>query len=149
MPKQVVFHLLAKETADDANQALLQWACELAAEQFRAHKRVFIYTDDQQTAHAVDELLWSFDSQSFVPHNLPGEDSHKGSPVEISWQPPINHRHILINLSSKVPTFATQFSQILDFVPAAEELTKLARLRYRQYQQTGFELQTRTATQAA
>ncbi|MDX2319940.1 DNA polymerase III subunit chi [Colwelliaceae bacterium BS250] len=155
MTAQVIFHLLngASDSADEesVNQSAdhLELACVQAADLYRKKQRVFIYVDDQKSAHQIDELLWAFDAQSFVPHNLPGEGLHSGSPVEISWQAPTNNRNVLINLSSNVPDFARQFSQIIDFVPEQDELKKQARLRYRGYQQLGFSVETCKATQAA
>jgi DNA polymerase-3 subunit chi len=151
MTAQVIFHLLngASDSATDQNADHLELACVQAANLYRQKKRVFIYVDDQKSAHQIDELLWAFDAQSFVPHNLPGEGLQSGSPVEISWQAPTNNRNILINLSSNVPDFARQFSQIIDFVPEQDELKQQARLRYRGYQQLGFSVETCKATQAA
>lgn len=153
MAAQVIFNIL-DSNEDDSTQSSesldhLQLACEQAANCFRNNQRVFIFTEDQKSAHEIDERLWAFDAHSFVPHNLPGEGLRNGAPVEISWQPPTNNRNILINLSSKVPNFAGQFSQIIDFVPEQDALKKLARLRYREYQKLGFNVQTRSTTQAA
>ena len=53
---------------------------------YRQNQRVFIYTQDQQSAHDIDEMLWAFDPDSFVPHNLIGEGPKQGAAVEISWQ---------------------------------------------------------------
>lgn len=146
MSSQVIFQVIN----DDAlTQDHLQLACMQAADCFRNNQRVFIFTDDQKSSHAIDELLWAFDADSFIPHNLPGEGFREGSPVEISWQPPANRRQVLINLSSEVPHFAGQFSQIFDFVPTQETLKQQARLRYRAYQQLGFNVKTRSSTQAA
>lgn len=147
MPAQVIFHLLAN--AGEQPQDHLQLACQQAALFYRKKQRVFIFADDQKSAHQIDELLWAFDAHSFVPHNLPGEGLRSGSPVEISWQAPTNKRNILINLSSKVPEFAQQFSQIIDFVPENEELKQQARSRYRGYQQLGFSVNTQSAPKVA
>ena len=149
MTSQVFFNLLDANSEQLSEQDHLQLACVKAASFYRQNQRVFIFCDDQQMAHSIDELLWAFDADSFVPHNLPGEGLHSGSPVEISWQAPTNNRNILINLSSQVPSFASQFSQIIDFVPTDEALKKLARLRYRAYQQLGFNVSTTPAVQAA
>lgn len=151
MTAQVIFHLLnsAEDSTTEKETDHLELACVQAANLYRQKQRIFIYVDDQQSAHQIDELLWAFDAQSFVPHNLPGEGLQSGSPVEISWQAPTNNRNILINLSSKVPDFARQFSQIIDFVPVQDELKQQARLRYRGYQQLGFSVDTCKATQAA
>ncbi len=146
MASQVIFEIISDESTE---QDHLQLACLKAAECFRSKKRVFIYTDSQKSAHQVDELLWAFDANSFIPHNLPGEGLRGGSPVEISWQEPSGQRQVLINLSSEVPRFAGQFSQIFDFVPLDETLKQQARLRYRAYQQLGFNVSTKQSTQAA
>ncbi|TLU67334.1 DNA polymerase III subunit chi [Thalassotalea litorea] len=145
MTIQAIFYLMGHASEQD----LLHFVCEQATIAFRQNKRVFIYTEDQDCAHQLDELLWSLDAQSFVPHNLPGEAGHQGSPVEISWLPPTSSRQVLINLATEVPDFALQFSQIIDFVSEQEELKQLARQRYRRYQQKGFHVETRPASRVA
>ena len=101
-------------------QLHLHYACLQAAHFYRQNQRVFIYTQDQQSAHDIDEMLWAFDPDSFVPHNLIGEGPKQGAAVEISWQAPTNRRAVLINLTSNVPNFANQFSHLIDFVPSDE-----------------------------
>ncbi|NQZ06689.1 MAG: DNA polymerase III subunit chi [Algicola sp.] len=117
-------------------------ACKLAANLFREGKRVFIYTESEQHAHLVDEHLWGFEADAFVPHNLAGEGPRNGAPVEISFKPPSNHRAIMINLATLVPGFVSQFRQIIDFVPADEQQKQAARERYKFYRQCGYQLST-------
>ena len=127
-------------SSEQQSQAMLVHTCFQAAHFYRQNQRVLIYTRDQAQAHEVDELLWSFEPDSFVPHNLIGEGPTNGSPVEISWQPPRNRRPILINLNDTVPVFAQQYSFIVDFVPEEETLKVLARQRYKHYKQQGFDV---------
>ena len=143
---RVTFYILAATSADDA--AAFN-ACIQAAKCYRRNQRVFIYTQDQQQAQAIDEMLWGFDADSFVPHNLIGEGPKGGAAVEISWQVPTNRRAVLINLTSTVPNFANQFSQIIDFVPADEEKKQQARDRFRNCRQWGFQVETQPAPTAA
>ncbi|QDP02204.1 DNA polymerase III subunit chi [Thalassotalea sp. PS06] len=145
MTLQAIFYLLGHAS----EQELLRFVCAQATLAFRQNKRVFIYTEDQDEAHQIDELLWSSDAQSFVPHNLPGEAGNQGSPVEISWLAPTSSRQVLINLASEVPDFAPQYSQIIDFVIEQEEQKQQARQRYRRYQQAGFHVETRPASKVA
>lgn len=140
MNTQVMFYLLAQDDYEDKMYASLLQACFQAAYFYRQGQRVFIYTCDQQQAHAIDELLWSFEPDSFVPHNLVGEGLKTGAAVEISWQAPTNRRPTLINLTSSVPNFASQFSQIVDFVPTDESLKQQARERFKSYRQSGFQV---------
>ncbi|MCW8994498.1 MAG: DNA polymerase III subunit chi, partial [Psychromonas sp.] len=73
-----------------------------------------------------------------------GEGPAYGTPVEISWQPPTHPRQILINLSTKAPTFAVNFQQIIDFVPYDDALKTAARTRYSTYKKMGLTLSTQT-----
>ncbi len=143
---QVVFYILNEQAQSDS-QALPEhfaYACSTAAFYYLQNRKVFIYTDTRQDAFAVDEYLWQFDGDSFVPHNLLGEGPRFGTPVEISWQAPTHPRQILINLSSNVPDFAVNFQQVIDFVPFAEPLKIAARTRYSAYKKMGLTLSTQT-----
>jgi DNA polymerase-3 subunit chi len=148
MQTQVMFYLLEEDAKHEAvAEQSHAHACLQAANFYRRNQRIFIYCADQQTAHQLDELLWAFEPDSFVPHNLPGEGPKNGAAVEISWQPPTNRRAILINLTSTVPNFANQFLHIVDFVPSDETLKQQARERYKGYRQWGFQVDNQTAPQ--
>jgi len=148
MQTQVLFYILSEnelqnteKKSDGVNQMLHQ-ACLQAAHYYRQNQKVFIYTQDQKSAHDIDEMLWAFDPDSFVPHNLLGEGPSYGSPVEISWQAPTNRRAILINLTDTVPNFANKFAQVIDFVPTDETLKQQARVRFSTCRQWGFKVDT-------
>jgi DNA polymerase-3 subunit chi len=122
MNTQVMFYILEQDTQSESNKdkqhLSLLHSCFQAAHFYRQNQRVFVYCQDQEHAHQIDEMLWSFEPDSFVPHNLASEGPKNGAAVEISWQAPTNRRPVLINLTSTVPNFAHQFSQIVDFVPS-------------------------------
>lgn len=116
--------------------------CQLCASLYRQSLKVFVYCANQQDAELVDEVLWQFDAHSFVPHNLAGEGPARGAPVEISWSAPRTQRQVLINLTETVPDFVQRFSQIIEFVPAAESDKDIARQKYKHYRQLGVTPQT-------
>lgn len=140
MQTQVMFYILN----DDPNGSSFHHACYQAANAYRNNQRVFIFSENTEQAHRVDELLWSFEPDSFVPHNLAGEGPRGGAPVEISWQAPGSRRPVLINLTREVPNFAGQFSTVIDFVPTDETLKQQARERFRSYRQLGFQVNNQT-----
>ncbi len=144
MQTQVTFYLLDDNEQDDSATHSLPYhhACIQAANFYRNNQRVFIYTQDQQSAHDIDEMLWTFDADAFVPHNLVGEGPRNGAAVELSWQAPTNRRPVLINLTNTVPNFANQFSRIIDFVPSDETLKQQARDRFRTCRQWGFQVES-------
>ncbi len=152
MQTQVMFYLLNDDKAKDEStdiksstdtintSSALYHACLQASFFYRQNQRVFIYTQDQQSAEQIDELLWAFDSDSFVPHNLAGEGPKQGATVEISHQAPRGRRPVLINLTGTVPNFANQFQFIVDFVPSNEVLKQQARERFKTCRQWGFQV---------
>ena len=145
---QVIFYILPQEqeSATASLSSHFAQACTIAAFYYQQNSKVFIYTDNQQDAFSVDEYLWQFDGDSFVPHNLLGEGPRYGTPVEISWQAPTHPRQVLINLSTHAPDFAINFQQIIDFVPLAEPLKIAARIRYSAYKKMGLTLSTQTVS---
>ena len=148
---QVVFYIFAGPEKSSSSPLSTHFAkaCAIAAFFYGENKKVFIYTDTQADAFVVDEHLWQFDGDSFVPHNLLGEGPKFGTPVEISWQVPTHPRPILINLSHNVPSFAINFQQIIDFVPFSEPLKIAARARYSTYKKMGLTLSTQTVADIA
>jgi DNA polymerase-3 subunit chi len=151
MQTQVMFYLLSDKEKADANEidvsSALYHACLQASYFYRQNQRVFIYTQDQASAEQVDEMLWAFDSDSFVPHNLTGEGPKQGAAVEISHQTPRGRRPVLINLSNTVPNFANQFQLIVDFVPSDETLKQLARERFKACRQQGFQVDNQAVSE--
>lgn len=146
MQTQVMFYLLNDKNAEldgsdstDTSSAFYH-ACLQASYFYRQNQRVFIYTQDKQSAEKIDEMLWAFDSDSFVPHNLVGEGPKQGAAVEIGNQAPLGRRPVLINLTSTVPNFANKFQYIVDFVPSNETLKQQARERFKTCRQWGFQV---------
>lgn len=119
-------------------------ACQLAQHAYMAQQLVYIHCHDQQQAHDIDELLWQFEPQAFVPHNLKGEGPMTGAPVEIGFDRlgPNKKRHLLLNLADQTPSFAVNFGQIFDFVANNDNDKAKARDRYRQYRALGIALTT-------
>ena len=73
--------------------------CELAKRAFAAQQPTLILTRDHAQAEAIDELLWAFDEDAFIPHQLAGDEDDADTAVLIV--PPgvdTADRPLLINL---------------------------------------------------
>ena len=67
---EVVFYLIQAPTPDGVRH----FACRLAETAWLRGRKVFVHTDSGNAARQLDELLWTFRQDSFVPHGLyPGE----------------------------------------------------------------------------
>ncbi|VEI57374.1 DNA polymerase III subunit chi [Pasteurella multocida] len=138
MSKNAQFYLLSEQSQVE------KIACDLAASAWRLGKRVLIACETEQQALDIDEALWVRDAEEFVPHNLSGEVTTYATPIEISWKGKRNaqRRDLLINLQTEIPDYVSSFNHMIDFVPVEENLKVLARERYKQLRQLGWQLST-------
>ncbi|AKD39645.1 TPA: DNA polymerase III subunit chi [Pasteurella multocida] len=138
MSKHAQFYLLSEQAQME------KMACDFAASAWRLGKRVLIACETEQQALDIDEALWAREADEFVPHNLSGEVTTYSTPIEVSWKGKRNaqRRDLLINLQAEVPDYVSSFTQVIDFVPVEEHLKVLARERYKQLRQLGWQLST-------
>ena len=74
---------------------MLKFVCQLIKKACNANQQVLCLVDDDQTAEQLDQLLWEFEPEAFIPHDI-GIDKY---PVAISSvTEPGEHHQILINL---------------------------------------------------
>ncbi len=139
MPK-IDFYILAKSN----EKARLHFACRLIEKIYKQNFSIYIHTQDTTHAHALDELLWTYRDDSFLPHNLIGEELYPAPPIQIGFTEasPKKHRDILLNLSNQVPVFYAQFSRVLELVINIPNEQEAARVRYRSYRTAMHSIQT-------
>ncbi len=123
----------------------LHYACVLTADLYRQNKKIQVGVENQAQAHTIDEWLWQFEADRFIPHNLPGEGPHYGTPVEINWQASTQRRGCFVNTCTELPDFVGQLKGLAewhDFVPHDDAGKAAARERYKQLKQAGFQIST-------
>ncbi len=139
---QVDFYILGATAAHER----LRTACRLAEKAWQKGHRVFIHTDSKETASSVDDMLWTYRQDSFVPHALYGDrlkvDAESLEPVVVgdgTTQPA--DIDVLINLTETVPSFADKSARIAEIVGAGEAARRAGRVRYREYRDRGIPIQ--------
>lgn len=113
-------------------------ACRLAEKAWLKNHRVYVHTNSPDDAQAMDELLWTFRQNSFVPHAR--SPASPDDPVRVligHGRRPDNESDVLINLTETVPDFFTQFDRVAEFVDGTEHARARGRERYRQYRDHG------------
>ena len=113
--------------------------CELAKKAYAAQQPTLILTRDHEQANAVDELLWAFDDDAMIPHQLAGDDDDTQAAVLIV-PPDVDtpDRPLLINLRDRCADRHCQ--RVLEVVAADPAARDGSRVRWREYQRLGFEL---------
>ena len=113
--------------------------CELAKRAFATQQPALILARDHAQAEAIDELLWAFDEDAFIPRQLAGDDDDADTAVLIV--PPgveTPDRPLLINLRETCPDGRCE--RVLEVVAADPAERDGSRVRWREYQRRGFEL---------
>ena len=114
--------------------------CELAKRGFAANLPILVLARDAAQAEAIDDLLWSFDPDEYLPHQIAGMDEgDDDTPILISTPDmDIPARPLLINLRDAAP--AGNFDRVLEVVPADPSARGPLRERWKHYQALGFDV---------
>lgn len=127
--------------SSDQTTARLQFACRLAYKAWLQNHQVYLHCTDEAEARHIDELLWSFRSDSFLPHAL-----HTVQPSEMvvcGWTgDPTPHHDVLINLGNETPEFFSRFNRLAEILIEHEPILTPARERFRFYRKRGYPLKT-------
>ncbi len=138
MPK-IDFYLIP----GPSDRERLAFACRLIEKIYKQQRRIYIHTENQTVAHHIDELLWTYREDSFLPHHLYGEGPDPAPPIQIGYNTvPDKHRDILINLSPAAPEFYNQFSRVLELISSDPVATAAGRERYKFYRTQGYDIAT-------
>jgi DNA polymerase-3 subunit chi len=139
----VSFYPLDKGGLDDA----LLYACRLTEKAVQLGHKVHLLVRSQEQAQKLDELLWQFRPDSFLPHQtLPLQDSaaQPDCPVTLGTREHLPLiRDILVNLDTEVWDHYGHFGDIREIVAAEASERNLGRQRYRHYQDKGCSLETK------
>lgn len=121
----------------------LRLACRLADKAFRQGCRIYVNAENPAQAARLDELMWTYRDDSFLPHALAGSKAADGCPVSIGCgDHPATDATVLINLGGEVPTWFTRFERVTELVDAEPAMRRIARDRFRHYRAQGCEPQT-------
>ena len=139
MQPTIDFYLLAQPDKKDK----FLYACRIIEKAYLRNHVIFIYCENQADAETLDEMLWTFKEDSFIPHNLQGEGPEPPPPVQIGFgDEPRNFQDILINLSNEVPGFYSRFKRIIEVVSEDHDDKELSRTRYRHYRTSQCNIKT-------
>ena len=96
--------------SDGPENALELLACKLCEKALKAGKQVYIQATDEKQADLLDEMLWSYKPEGFLPHAAPTADAESQNPIHIGHSEAPEHcEELLINLSQKIPPAYARF----------------------------------------
>lgn len=133
---RIDFHILSCTGFNEA----AHYVCRLTEKAWAAGHSVLIYCDEDWL-QGLDEHLWSFRPDAFVPHH-PLSDGETRVNLTCS-EDCGGHHDVLISLAHQQPPHFSRFNRLIEVVFEAPELKAAKRAHYRFYQERGYPLQNR------
>ena len=132
------------KTVEFVNLAKLGLGLERAvalvtARHYAQGQRVVVLAADSRQAEALDNELWSFRPDSFLPHALAGAADQAQEPVLIATEPANpNRAEVLVMAQALEEPPLEEFGHLVEFVPpAAGPELEASRRRYRRLKERG------------
>ena len=144
MTERVDFYVLKSVAAKQ------RWAfaCRLTEKAYLRDMRVVIVHDTLSDARAVDDMLWTFNDRSFVPHELSTDEHSEDSAtkVHLAVEPAAPAADLLVNLAARLPAHWERYARIVEIIDADEERRRLGRERFKAYRDLKVTLETHQLT---
>jgi DNA polymerase-3 subunit chi len=141
MTERVDFYVLKSATAKQ------RWAfaCRLIEKAYLLDLKVLVLNDTLTDAQALDELLWTFNERSFVPHQLSVDEQSPdaATPVHLAVQSADGaDADLLLNLGNAMPADLQRFPRIAEVIDADEERRRTGRERFKAYRDMKLTVET-------
>lgn len=129
--------------SDSSVRARERFVCKLANRSLKEGARTYIHVADPADCQRLDELLWTFSDQSFIPHEICGDSPESDCPVTIGCdREPGDDYQVLINLAQEVPHFFSRFEKTMEVIDTHETVKEAGRQRYKFYKDRGYPLES-------
>jgi len=118
----------------------LRLVCELARKAYDANLPTLVLARDMAQAEELDDLLWAFDDDAYLPHQIAGMDEDEDVAPILIAAPDFDapSRPLVINLRDDCWLGACD--RVLEVIPADPSAREPLRERWKQYKALGFEL---------
>ena len=135
MTTQIDFYLL-----ENPEQSLDGFCCKLVEKAYRAGHDIFIQIDSDERLSNLDDLLWTFRQDSFLPHATTNSEAltRASSPIRLG-RPGENQgkKEMLINLSTELSADFSQYQRVSEIVSCDEGDKVIGRSKFKAYQTQG------------
>ena len=128
-----------------AAQQRWAFACRWTEKAYLRDLRVVIVNDSPADARVLDDLLWTFNERSFIPHQICLESlaPDPATPVYLTAPPAaMPPADLLVNLTARLPEHWELYPRIAEIIDAGEERRRLGRERFKSYRDLKVPLET-------
>ncbi len=120
------------------------FCCKLIEKAYRQGVFCYLLTDSDSQTRMLDNLLWTFRPNSFIPHEIySGELPAIDNLVLIGSLPPPDYwKKVVVNFSLQTLKDLAAVERLLEIIDHHPQRKQAGRNRYRAYQQQGLEIKT-------
>jgi DNA polymerase III subunit chi len=152
MTERVDFYVLKSAAA----RQRWAFACRLTEKAYLKDLKILIVSDTLADAQALDELLWTFNERSFIPHKvcLDEQSVDPATAVHLTVETALPATaspaaDLLVNLAQRLPAQFQSYARIAEIIDADEERRRLGRERFKAYRDLKLPLETHQIDETA
>jgi DNA polymerase III subunit chi len=147
MTERVDFYVLKSAAA----RQRWAFACRLTEKAYLKDLKIVIVSDTLADAQALDELLWTFNDRSFIPHKLCLDEQSvdPATAVHLTVEAALPTADLLVNLAQRLPAQFQSYARIAEVIDADEERRRLGRERFKAYRELKLALETHQIDESA
>ncbi len=123
------------------NNVKLAFICQKAVEAFSQEKKLLITVPNLQAAQYVDDLLWRFSEESFIPHVVTDHPTAEWVAITLQNHINVNGAVRLLNLCPTPPPLFQEVVEIYEFYDKTDgQKAELSQKRYQFYEEKKLDL---------
>ena len=147
MTERVDFYVLKSAAA----RQRWAFACRLTEKAYLKDLKILIVSDTLADAQALDELLWTFNDRSFIPHKVCLDENSvdPATAVHLTVETVLPTVDLLVNLAQRLPAQFQRYARIAEVIDADEERRRLGRERFKAYRDLKLPLETHQIDESA
>jgi DNA polymerase-3 subunit chi len=147
MTERVDFYVLKSAAA----RQRWAFACRLTEKAYLKDLKILIVSDTLADAQALDELLWTFNDRSFIPHKVCLDENSvdPATAVHLTVETVLPTVDLLVNLAQRLPAQFQRYARIAEVIDADAERRRLGRERFKAYRDLKLPLETHQIDETA
>ncbi|MDB5796755.1 MAG: holC [Paucimonas sp.] len=120
----------------------LQYTCKLLRRAAGEGWQVVVLCSDEGELARLDEILWTFSEQEFLPHVRAGDSLAPDTPIVLTARDDeaLPHHRLLVNLSQASPAQFARFERLVEIVSTVKSDLDAGRERFAYYRNRGYPL---------
>jgi len=123
----------------------LAYACRLVRKVHRAGHRIVVHSDSPDFLRHLNEALWTFSPQDFIPHVMATDALADRTPVLLAHEEvplALQMHDVMINLGRVTPPAFSRYERLIEVIGQEDADRAAGRERWRFYRDRGYPLNT-------